>query len=192
MPALFVELTLSNARDGAVVALTLTAGPPVALTLATPPAGTVTVPALLSTNAPVAPEVVVSDRSVPLPSPKVVVPVVLTMLTPPLVEPTVVRSLNVLVDMFVPVADRAGPPFVVVTVVEPKSVVPALLSRMPVALLLTARLVTLNVPVVPLSSRPGPWPAVPTPSTTLMSSSIPPPVSPAPRRWRRPCPARRC
>ena len=63
LPALFVELTVSKASVGPLVPLTSTAGPPVALTFAVPPLGTVTLPALLSRKAAALPDVVVSARS---------------------------------------------------------------------------------------------------------------------------------
>src|SRR5215218_9647411 len=56
--------------------------------------------------------------------------------------------------MLVPLASRPLAPALVI-VVEPKSAVPALLSSTPVALLFTTRFVMLNVPDVPLSSRPA-------------------------------------
>src|SRR4051812_35231719 len=70
--ALFVELTASNGRVAPLVLTTSTAGPPVALTSATPPDGTLIVPALFRTNAPGAPDDVTRLRSVPEPSPNVV------------------------------------------------------------------------------------------------------------------------
>ena len=57
-------------------------------------------PALASTNAAVAPQVVVSDEVAERRS----VPVVLVRLTPPVPEPVTVMASNVLVPMLVPVA----------------------------------------------------------------------------------------
>ena len=100
--ALLVESTSSNASVAPLCRRTSTAGPPVALTFAVPAAATVTVPTFESPNAAVAPDVVVSARSVPTPSPNVVVPVVFVMLTPPLPEPVTVIESNVLLPMLVP------------------------------------------------------------------------------------------
>jgi hypothetical protein len=84
---------------------------------------------------------------------------------------------NVLVPRLVPVASRPRAP-VVVIVVDPKSTVPALLRRMPVApLVLTVRSDTLVVPVVPVSSRPGWAPAVP--ASSMVTSEIVAPLEPA-------------
>ena len=102
------------------------------------------------------------------------------MLTPPLPEPVTVIWSNVLVPMAVPVASRPLAPALVIVMLlaGAKITVPALLSSTPVALLLTVKLLMLNVPVVALSSSPACVPAVPTASTTLTSSIVPPPVSP--------------
>ena len=178
--ALLVELTASNASVAPVVPVTSTAGPPVALRLSVPAAGTDTVPALDSRNAGAVPLVVVSARS-----PNVVVPVVFVRFTPPLPEPVTVIVSNTLVPMLVPLAPPvatrpAAPPLVVMEIVpaEAKLTVPALLSRTPVApLVLTVRFEMLNVPAVESSSRPGCVPAVPV-SAMLTSSIVPPPVSP--------------
>ena len=183
LPALFVELTVSKASVGPLVPLTSTAGPPVALTFAVPPAGTVTLPALLSRKAAALPDVVVSARL-----PKVVVPVVPVSDTPPLPEAvTVMSSTTLPVPRLVPAASSPRAPFVVIEIVpaEARLTVPALLRRTPIdplvtpvaALLSTVRAETSNVPVVPSSSRPGCVPAVPV-STMRTSSIVPPPVSP--------------
>ena len=174
--ALVLELTSSNASVAPLVALTSTAGPPVALMLAVPVAGTDTLPALLRRK-PV-PPVVVSERS-----PNVVDPGVglvgLVMLTPPVAEPVTLIASNVLVPMLVFVAVRPGAPALAIVIVLAgvKLTVPALLSSTPVALLLTVKLLMLNVPVVPLSSSPGCVPVVPV-SLMLTSSIVAPPVSP--------------
>ena len=176
MPSLMllVELTASKASVETVVPVTSTAGPPVALTFWVPAARKDTVPALESAKAGVAPLVVVSARS-----PNVVLPVVLVMLTPPVPEPVTVMASNSLVPMFTPVAP---PPvatrpaaFAEVIATLPaaaKVTVPALLSRTPVApLVLTVRLETAKVPVVPSSSSPGWVPKVPV-SRMLTSSMV--------------------
>ena len=111
-----------------------------------------------------------------------VAPVVLVRLTAPAVAPVTVIEPNVLVLMLVPVASRPLAPLVVI-VVEPKSVVPALLSSTPVEPVLTDRPVMLNVPELPLSSRPGCEPPLPT-----FTSSIVPPLSPAPPKMPPPVP----
>ena len=165
-PVLLVESTSSKSKPVALVLVpvTLIAGPPVALTLAVPPEGTVTVPALPRLKAGAMPDVVVRLRSVPLPSPNVVVPVVPDMLTPPEPEPVTVMSSKTLPEPMlvgvaaVPVASRPFAPALVIEMVPvgAKFVVPALLRRTPVAPLVeTVRLEMLKVPVVASSSRPG-------------------------------------
>ena len=156
--ALVVELTASKASVEMVVAVMSTAGPPVALTFWVPVAETETVPALESAKAAVAPLVVVSARS-----PNVVLPVVLVMLTPPVVEPVTVMASNTLVPRLTPVAPppvatrpAAFAEVIAMLPVGAKVTVPALLRRTPVApLVLTVRLEMAKVPVVPSSSSPG-------------------------------------
>ena len=138
-------------------------------------------PAFESAKAAVAPLVVVSARSA-----NVVVPVVLVMLTPPVLEPVTVMASNTLVPRFTPVAPppvaiRPGAPLLVIEILpaEAKLTVPALLSRTPVApLVLTVRLEMAKVPVVPSSSSPGWVPAVPL--SRMLTSSIVPLTSPVP------------
>ena len=153
-----------------------------------PPAGTETVPAEFSLNAAGAPEVVVRSRSFPLPSPNVVVPVVFVRSMPPLPESVTV----IVVERARPHvgADRVqcgtaclGDRGRVARVAGAEADGPAFMSETADAALGTPVLsyvksVTLNVPAVPFSSRPGSSPAVPA-STTFTSSIVPPPVSPA-------------
>src|SRR4051812_28007320 len=171
--ALLVELTESNAIVLPLELTTSTAGPPVALTSDWPPDGTVKEPAVWALNAAGAPDTVVRLRSVPEPSPNEVPdPVVLARSTPPLPEFVTVMSSNVLaVPRLVLAASRPAAPLVVIEIVPvpAKLTVPALLSLTPSSVvvaellspLLTVRFEMLNVPVDPLSSRPGWVPLVP-------------------------------
>jgi hypothetical protein len=136
----------------------------------------------LRLNAGATPDVVVSERSVPTPSPNVVVPVVFTMFTPPLPDPVTVMSSNSLpAPMFVVVTSRPMAPVLVIEMIplEAKLAVPAALRSIPVAPFVdTVRFERLQVPLVLSSSTPGWVPAVPV-STTFTSSMVPP-ASPAP------------
>ena len=147
------ELTLSNASDAPELPVTLTAGPPVALNVAVPAAGTVTDPALDIENAGAVPLVVVRARSR-----RPVGPVTSVRLTPPLPDPVTVIESNSLLVKAVPVTSSPAPLVVTMETVPElaNTTVPALVSFTPVPWsVVTLRLEMLVVPVVAFNSRPG-------------------------------------
>jgi hypothetical protein len=182
---LLVESTSSNARAAPGVACTSIAGLVVALTFAVPAAGTTTVPALLSLNAVWAgptgtAATVVRERSVPIPSPNVVEPVVFVISTAPLDDPVTVTLSNTLVPRLVESRLRAFSPEVV-TVTDPAAgncTVPAPPRLMPLTPdVVIAAFAMVREPVLP--DRLIPWKLVA--PLTLTESIVPATCAPTMR-----------